>query len=363
MSRPAEAEGSRVGKLRALLENAECDALVVCRRENVRYLSGFTGTSGALRITPQEAVLITDSRYAEQAAAEAPGFEIEVAPGSPAFLAATRTASRRIGIEEEGVSHALWRRIGGVVQEKGASILVPCGGLVEGLRARKEPAELALIERAVAIAAAALEEIRPLVRPGVTERDLALEIEFRMKRDGAENVAFDLIVASGPRAALPHGRASGRRLGAGEFVVFDIGARYEGYHSDLTRTMYTGVPGRGERTLYDTVARAQRDALEAVRPGVTGGEVDEAARRVIREAGHAGHFGHGTGHGVGLEVHESPRIGAGSEDLLDHGMVVTVEPGVYLPGKCGLRIEDMIVVSPEGSRRLTPHHDDAWALG
>ncbi len=363
MSDRADRDAARLGRLRALFEGAGCDALIVCRRENVRYLSGFTGSAGALRITPADATVVTDSRYAEQAAAEAPGFAIEVASGIPALIAASRTPARRIGLEEEGVTHALWRRIRGVVEEKGPAVLIPCMGLVEGLRARKDPEEIALIEKAIAITVGAFEATRPLIRPGVTERDLALEIEFRMKQAGAENVAFDLIVASGPRAALPHGRASGRSLGAGEFVVFDIGARYEGYHSDLTRTIFTGSPGSAERSLYETVALAQRRALEAVRAGVKGGDVDEAARRVIREAGHGDRFGHGTGHGVGLEVHESPRIGAGSEDLLDHGMVVTVEPGVYLPGECGLRIEDMVVVSPGGARRLTPPNADAWALG
>lgn len=350
----------RVAALRRRLEADSLDALVVGKRENVRYLSGFTGTSGALRIGADEAVLLTDSRYAEQAAAEAPGFDIEIVAGPPALLAAMRTPAQRVGFEPGSLGYDLWERMRAIVEGKRGGSLIPCSGAVEALRACKDPAELVLIEKAVRIASEALEEVRTMAIPGAIERDLALEIEFRMRRAGAEAAAFDLIVASGPRAALPHGRASGKRLSAGEFVVFDIGARFEGYHSDMTRTLFIGSPGRRERALYETVLAAQERAIRAIRPGATGQVVDEAARSVIREAGHGEHFGHGTGHGVGLEVHESPRIGSASADVLEAGMVVTVEPGVYLPGECGLRIEDMAVVEATGCRILTPRGPSTW---
>jgi Xaa-Pro aminopeptidase len=357
---PGTAVAVRLQALRQRLEADGIDALVVTKRENVRYLSGFTGTSGALRVASDEAVLITDTRYAEQAGSEAPAFALEVSSGAPALLAAMRTGKRRVGFEADALWYELWHRMREAVEGKRGGVLIPCHGLVEIQRARKDAAEVARIERAAAIAAAALEAVRPMAVPGAAETDLALEIEFHMRRAGAESVAFDLIVASGPRAALPHGRASGRRLQAGEFVVFDIGARFEGYHSDMTRTLFTGRPGPRERALYDTVLAAQDRAIGAIRPGVAGRVVDEAARTVIAEAGHSEHFGHGTGHGVGLEVHESPRIGSASADVLETGMVVTVEPGVYLPGECGLRIEDMALVVETGCRMLTPRPESAW---
>ncbi len=351
---------SRLQALRQRLAADRIEALVVSKRENVRYLSGFTGTSGALRITAEEAVLMTDSRYTEQAGAEAPGFDVETCSGAPALLATLRTPMLRVGFEAGAVGYELWHRMRGAVEDKRGGVLIPCTGLVEILRARKDATEIALIERAARIAASALEAIRPLAVPGAVERDLGLEIEFHMRRAGAESAAFDLIVASGPRAALPHGRASGRRLQAGEFVVFDIGARYEGYHSDMTRTLFIGRPGPRERALYDTVFAAQDRAIGAIRPGVTGQVVDEAARSVIGAAGHGERFGHGTGHGGGLEVHESPRIGSASADVLEAGMVVTVEPGVYLPGECGLRSEDMALVETTGCRMLTPRPASTW---
>ncbi|MFQ5701421.1 MAG: M24 family metallopeptidase [Acidobacteriota bacterium] len=352
----------RVDDLRSLFSSVEIEALVVSKLENVRYLSGFTGSAGSLRVTESEAGLVTDSRYAEQAAAESPDFEIDVTSGAPAVIAATRAAVRRIGFEAGAICYDVWEGLRGVVQDKAGGVLVPCRGLVERLRARKDPSELALIKQAVDIASQAFERTLPMVRPGVSEKDLALEIEFRMKMAGAEAVAFDLIVASGPRSSLPHGRASGRKLAAGEFVVFDIGARFEGYHSDMTRTIYTGEPGVKECELYETVLGAQRAAIRAVVPGATAGSVDEAARSVIREKGFGDHFGHGTGHGVGLEVHEAPRVGTSSTERLEPGMVLTIEPGIYLAGEGGVRIEDMIVVEQNTHQVLTSLDKTSWAL-
>ncbi len=351
----------RLRKLRGLLADRHLDALIVSSLPNVRYLSGFTGSSAALLVDADHALLITDSRYAEQSAAEAPGFDIDVSPGVPALVAARSAGPRRVAFEAEAASYALWEQMRGAA-EKSSAQLAPVRGLVESLRARKEPDEVALITRAVEITSAAFEEVLPMVVPGAVERDLALELELRMKRAGAEDVAFDLIVASGPRSALPHGRASEKRLSAGEFVVFDIGARYKGYHSDMTRTVFLGNPGSADSELYNTVLSAQLDGIAAAKSGVAAGDVDAASRRVIDAAGHGSRFGHGTGHGVGLAVHEAPRVGQRSEEVLEEGMTITVEPGIYVQGRGGVRIEDIVLVTREGCRVLTPTPKDRWIL-
>jgi len=354
--------GSRLDALRGLLAPSCVDGLVVTTLENVRYLSGFTGSSAALLITEATALLVTDTRYAEQSASETQGFEIEVAGGVPACVATRRAGTKRVGFEAGGVSYDVWETLRSVAQEAPGASLVPCRGLVEGLRIVKDADELELLQRAVDIASEAFEQTLPLVKPGAVERDLALEIEFRMKQAGAEDLAFDLIVASGARSSLPHGRASDRRLGEREFVVFDIGARFRGYHSDMTRTVFMGRPEKRARDLYHAVLGAQQAAVDAIKPGVTAGRIDAAARSFIDEAVWPGRFGHGTGHGVGLQVHEAPRVGPGSEQPLKPGMVLTVEPGIYEPGEGGVRIEDIVVVTETGHRVMTPTPKDRWTL-
>ncbi len=350
----------RVERARRLLDETRLDALVVSCPENVRYLSGFTGSSGALLLAIDRLVLATDSRYAEQAAGETTGCDVEIGSGPPALAAAGLAGPLRIGFEPGSVTYELWERMGAAADPRAR--LVPAAGLIERLRRCKEPAELDRIRTAAAIASSSFEAILPLVVPGAVERDLALEIEMRMKRAGAEAVAFDLIVASGPRAALPHGRASERALGAGEFIVFDIGARYKGYHSDLTRTLYTGTPDARARRIHETVLCAQEAAIAAVAVGAIAREVDGAARETIASAGFGDRFGHGTGHGVGLEVHEAPRLGPRSTEVLEEGMVVTVEPGIYIPGETGVRIEDMVIVRAGGCEPITTIAKDTWSL-
>jgi len=359
---PPHAEGlvTRVERARGLLAEAGLDALVVTRPENIRYLSGFTGSSGALLLEGDRLSLATDGRYAEQAARETTGCRIEIGSGPPALIAVGLAGEIRLGFEPGAVTYALWQRMAAVARR--GLRLVPGDGLVERLRRCKEPAELALIRRAAAIASESFEAIRPLVAPGVLERDLALEIELRMKRAGAEATAFDLIVASGPRAALPHGRASEKPLGPGEFIVFDIGARYKGYHSDLTRTLHTGAPDARARRIYETVRSAQEAAIAATAAGALAGDVDGAARDAIGSAGFGDRFGHGTGHGVGLEVHEAPRLGPRSNEVLEEGMVVTIEPGIYLPADTGVRIEDMVIVRAGGCEPITTLAKDTWSL-
>lgn len=358
----AQTSNGRIEALRALLPTCGIDALVVSSPQNVRYMSRFSGSSASLVISGSRALLITDSRYAEQASTESPEYEVRVVGGAPAIAAAAEIPEGAAGFESGSVSVATWESMKRRAGDRPGRRLVPVGGLVERLRLAKTGEEIALIGEAASIASRAFESLRPLIRPGVLERDLALELEFRMKLAGAEAVAFDLIVASGPRSALPHGRASGKAVGAGEFVVFDIGARYRGYHSDMTRTLFLGRPDRTARRIYDTVLRAQAAGMAAVRPGATGGEVDAAARGPIEAEGFGERFGHGTGHGVGLEVHEAPRIGTRTNDVLGGGMVITVEPGVYIPGYGGVRIEDLLVVEESGYRVLTSPSKSDWIL-
>lgn len=344
----------RVAALRAKLAGGGLAALIVSQAENRYYLSGFTGTSGWLVIGPGHALLVTDGRYAEQARGEAPEFHVVEHP--PGEHYETMAAVLRdfppgpVGFEPHATSYASH---GEMLAKLGGRQLAPAGTLVEDLRLTKDSGELALIRRAVALADRAFEHICRFVRPGVREADLALEVEFFLRREGADEKAFPTIVASGPRSALPHGVASARRIAAGEFVTLDFGCRVEGYHSDITRTVCVGEPAREQQALYDLVLEAQRAGIAAIRPGRTGRDADAAARAVIAAAGHGARFSHGLGHGVGLAVHEGPRLSPKSEDVLEAGMVVTVEPGVYVPGIGGVRLEDVVCVTAGGCEVLT----------
>jgi Xaa-Pro aminopeptidase len=254
----------------------------------------------------------------------------------------------RWGFDGEAVSFDLHRRL----QEAGLS-LVPTSGMVLGLRMVKDREEIAKLRRACAIAADALEEAFDRIRPGMTEREAALWLEVRMREMGAEGPAFPFIVASGPRGSLPHATAGSRALAPGDMVTFDVGCRYFGYHSDITRTVALGRPSPELQEVYELVRRAQEAGIAAVRPGVRARDIDAAARQVIVDGGYGERFGHGTGHGVGLEIHEWPRLSSRSDDELRAGMVLTVEPGIYLPGLGGVRIEDTVLVTEDGAQILT----------
>ncbi|MBE3590422.1 MAG: aminopeptidase P family protein [Firmicutes bacterium] len=345
-------------RARRALENARehgADALIVQSAPNRRYLTGFTGSEGTIVITSEGVHLLVDFRYVEQAKLQAPGAHVQMyrreelwAKVAEALAAA---GARRPGFEAEHVSWARWRKMVESLPEGVEA--VPVTGAVERVRAVKDAGELELIRRAMRITDEALAAVLPEVRPGVRERELALRLEWEMKRRGAEGTAFDFIVASGPRSAMPHGVAGDRALERGDFVTFDIGARYQGYCADMTRTVILGEADERQRAIYDLVLRAQEAALAAVRAGVRASEVDAAARRVIADAGYGEAFGHGLGHGVGLDVHEAPSLNARSEDVLEEGMVVTIEPGVYLEGWGGVRIEDSVVVTAAGYELLT----------
>ncbi len=343
----------RLAGIRSRMRDSEVDGLVVSAPANIFYLSGFRGSSGALLITPDRAALFSDFRYRLQASEQAPDFaftEVERRLLTGVGRAAAEGGVRRLGYEQ---GHLVCGRRDELAEEVPDAELVATPDLVEGLRAVKSPAEVDRIRKAVRLADRALAHMVSLLRPGARERDIALEGEFLMRREGAEAAAFDIIVASGPRSALPHAETTARELQPGDLVVIDIGARAAGYCSDMTRTFAVKSASPEAREVYGLVYRAQRAGTAALRGGAICGEVDAAARSLIEEAGHGEDFGHGLGHGVGVEVHEAPRLGRKEETELAPGNVVTVEPGVYLAEMGGVRLEDLLVVAPEDARILT----------
>lgn len=326
--------------------------MLVTSPPNVRYLSGFSGSSGALLVGEGRGVLFTDSRYTVQAAEEAAGVEVRTVEGPPAAAALETVGEGRIGFEADSVTVEDHRRLSSVA--KGAS-LIPLSGHVEALREIKEPGEVAAIEASLRVTSEAFEEGVSLIREGVSEIEVASAVEGAMRRRGAAAPAFESIVGSGPRGALPHARATTRRLRRGEAVIMDIGAMVDGYASDMTRTVFLGEPGARGREIYAAVLEAVRRAEGEVREGASAGQVDAAARHALDEAGLSDHaYGHGTGHGLGLQVHERPRLARGREERLREGMVLTIEPGVYIPDWGGVRIEDVVLVEQGGCRIMTP---------
>jgi Xaa-Pro aminopeptidase len=346
---------NRLQKLRGRFAEKGIDAVFITQSENRRYLSGFDGSAGYLLITEKKAVLATDFRYTEQAAKEAPDFEILKISGKIAdwFPGLVRDAGiRRPGFEASDVTFDFHRQLAEILKKKKTAVgLVPVNGLVESLRAVKEPGEIALMEKAAAIADAAFEDVEATIKAGMTEKQVAWELEKTLREHGSQSLPFEVIVASGPQAALPHAKPTGRVIKDGEMVLIDMGARYQGYASDLSRTLCVGVPDDRYREIYRTVLDAQMKAIDIIRAGMTGHQADGSAREVIEKAGYGEAFGHSLGHGVGLAAHELPRLGPGSEEVLTESMVFTVEPGIYLSGWGGVRIEDMVVME-QGRVRL-----------
>jgi Xaa-Pro aminopeptidase len=339
---------SRADRVAGRLAGAELDLLLVTDPVNLRYLTGFTGSNGLAVVGPDVRRFVTDFRYVEQAAAQVPEFDREQAPSEfvQALAEGWPAGPLRLGFEDEHVSVARHRRLREVIP--GRIELVPAGGLVEAERLVKDPGE---IERIRAAAALVDEVYGWLLEQGIvgrTEREVAVALEHRMRELGAEGPSFSSIVASGTRGALPHAVPEEAAIEPGTLVTLDLGARLDGYCSDCTRTWATGELPDDLAAAYALVQHAQAAALAAVRPGVAGREVDAVARDIIDAAGHAEHFGHGLGHGVGLAVHEGPRLARSAGAALAPGHVVTVEPGVYLPGRGGVRIEDLVVVTDDG---------------
>jgi len=354
---------TRLQKLQTSAAKERFDALLVSQPENRRYLSGFTGSSGWLLVSQQKAILATDFRYVEQAKGESPDFEIVQTKGElhdwlPGLI--SDSGWNRLGFEANCISYDSHHKLTEAIETKHVDLeLIPTTGLVEELRAIKEPGELDSITRAVALADAALEQAQSIIRPGITEKGAAWEIEKLLRQEGSEGIAFEIIVASGPNSALPHARPTERTIQSGEPVLIDMGARFNGYCSDLSRTLFFGQADNTLRRIYDIVLRAQTAAIEGVEAGMDAAQADRLARSIIEQAGYGDAFGHGLGHGVGLAVHESPRLGFSSSDSLLDGMVFTIEPGIYLVGQGGIRIEDMAVLENGKARVLTGARKDS----
>lgn len=349
----------RVDRLRAVLEKEGVEGFAIINIEgsdslNLRYLTGFAGTFGILIITQKEQILMTDSRYLERVKQETAGFEIVELKGNWAERLGEQLKSlglKRIGINDLTIS----LHNAGQLREKAEVEPLPLSGPVERLRLRKDEEEVEKIKEAVELTDRAFAHALKVVRPGMSEREIAWELEKWLREHGSDGLAFPSIIATGPNSALPHATPSDRPIAEGDLLLFDIGARYQGYCADMTRVVAIDRPTERQIEIYETVRRAQERALEGIKPGMTGIEADRIARGVIQEAGLAKRFGHGLGHGVGLEVHEGPRLSPFAEpkERLEPGMVVTVEPGIYLPGEFGVRLEDLCVVRDEGLEILT----------
>ena len=338
----------RLQRLRQKLAEKKIDGIFISQPENRYYLSGFDGSSGYLLITPRDTVLATDFRYIEQAKVQAPSYRIfqitnNTADWFPRLVA--EMGLSRLDFEAKDITFAFYRQLSDILNKAQSRLqLVPVDGLVESVRMIKEPEEIELITRAAEITDSAIAYIEGVIRIGMTEKEVAWEIEKFLREHGSQALPFDVIVASGPNSALPHAKPSQRQINAGDPIMIDIGASAGGYGSDLTRTICSGVPDDTFRKVYDTVLKAQLTALDGIREGMSGEEADNLARAVIEKAGYGEAFGHALGHGVGLVTHEQPRLGPTSTELLTSGMVFTIEPGIYLAGWGGVRIEDLVVM-------------------
>jgi Xaa-Pro aminopeptidase len=378
------ARPARLARLRARFASAGVDAYFGVRREHMRYLTGFTladgeeksaGNSGQFLVGGEDVTVLADSRYTIQAGREAPDARLFEAyndlPARWSDLVAS-VGARRVAVEAGFVSHAVWGRLAAAAPDVE---LVPVEGWVEADRATKEPAEIERIAAACAVADRALAALLPEIRPAVTEAELALRLEWLIRTGGAEALAFDVACLSGPEAALPHGAPGDRPVRERAVLLFDFGAQVAGYRSDMTRTLFVGEPVARDLEVYELVARAQAAAIAALETGVarrggatppSGRTIDGVARAVISAAGHGAHFGHGTGHGIGLATHEAPSLGRfGTDDPLPSPTVFSVEPGVYLEGEMGVRIEDLVVLDAAAGRveRLTRFPRDPLVVG
>jgi Xaa-Pro aminopeptidase len=350
-----------MSRLQRALAEQQVDFLLITYLPNIRYLCGFTGSSGALVVGERGASFFTDGRYTQQARTEVQGAQVRIARKPPLMAAGEWLAGRHpsnrgsrqtLGIEGDHLTVADRRRLSGILPRHFRLGETPVR--VEQVRLVKDQDELQLLRKAVLLGASLFELALQNIKPGLRECEVAAEMEYGARQAGAEGMSFETIIASGQRSALPHGRASGEAIAKQGFVVCDFGVILAGYCSDMTRTVYVGRPSDEARRFYDAVRTAQQAAVDSVGPGVPVSEVDRSARKVLKKAGLARYFTHSTGHGVGLEIHEAPRVAAGQREVLQSGMVITIEPGAYIPGRWGVRIEDMVVVTPEGCQVLTP---------
>lgn len=344
----------RIRRIREKIVELGLDGLLVASPENRRYLSGFTGSTGTVLILPDAKLLFVDFRYVEQARQEAKGFQVVLVSGKSTQMAALEKAKDlgvgRLGIESK---HTTVKEFEDMRKDADEVELVLTEDVCEGVRVIKDEEELEFIRKAAEIADQTFSYILGVIRPGVSEREVAAQLEYKIKLLGGEGTSFASIVASGPRSALPHGTASDKIIDTGDLVVLDFGVRYKGYCSDMTRTVAVGDISPGLREIYDIVYEAQQFARNNIIPGMTGHDADRLARDLIESKGFGEQFGHGLGHSVGLLIHEEPRLGVNSEVVLESGMVVTVEPGIYLPGVGGVRIEDLCVIREDGLEILS----------
>jgi Xaa-Pro aminopeptidase len=345
----------RLRRLQAVISEHRLNVLIVIHLPNVHYMCGFTGSAGVLLVSARDKVLFTDGRYTEQARRETKGAKVKIVKQSPLLAAAewlgNRKNLRRVGIEAGHVTVADRTTLSKVLG-RGFSLL-SAPPLVEPMRMIKDSDEVTRIRSACQLGVELFATIRANLVPGIPESQVAGELELAARKFGAEQMSFPTIIAAGARSALPHGRASSAPIPARGFVVCDFGVILAGYCSDMTRTVHMGSPTPDARAAYEGVREAQQAALDAVKPGVTAGEVDHAARKLLYNRKLGKYFTHSTGHGVGLEIHEAPRVAAAQKEVLRPGMVITIEPGIYIPGKWGVRIEDTVVVTETGCEILT----------
>ena len=342
----------RINKLKEKLKEKDIEAFLVTKKENVRYLSQFTGTAGKLLITQNDSVFITDFRYLDQAEKQTDGCVIEeinsnFINGFSELL--KRKNIKNLSFESQDLNFKMYQKLKNKLD---LDSLNPVESVVENLRMIKDQAEIAKIKKAVEIADRGFQFLLDFIEVGKTEKEIALELEFFMKRNGGEANAFDFIVASGKRGSLPHGVASDKKVEKGDLVTIDFGTVYQGYHSDITRTVAVGEPQQKLKDIYELVLRAQKKVIAEIRADMSCVEADKIARDLISEAGYKKNFGHGLGHGIGLEIHEAPRVSYSSEDELKAGMVVTDEPGIYISGLGGVRIEDDLLITETGCEVL-----------
>jgi len=349
---------ARIPRLRSGMAAAGVDALLVTDLTNIRYLTGFTGSAAMVMVTANDVWFVTDGRYTTQSEAELAGAGVQATLEVPPraddqrrIMADAAAGCDRVALEADHVSWAQQQRF--AAEWFTTAELVPAVGLVEALRLKKDSGEVARLQAAASIADIAFARLRHRLADRPTEAEFGLELDTEMRRLGAADVSFETIVASGPNAARPHHSPGPRTITAGDLVVVDFGALVDGYHSDMTRTQWVGEPSATQRRMWDVVVESQQAGVDAVHAGVTTGQVDTACRQIIDAAGWGEAFLHSTGHGVGLDIHEQPRLSSGGDVTIDAGWVVTVEPGVYLPEHGGVRIEDMVLVEPDGCTSFT----------
>ncbi|MDQ0269406.1 M24 family metallopeptidase [Cytobacillus purgationiresistens] len=342
---------TKIQKLRSNFAKLGIDGFLITSPYNRRYMSGFTGSSGVVLISEEKALFITDFRYTEQAAKQCEGYEIVKHTGSipdEVGKVVKQLGIKKLAFEQDHVTFSAHQTFNNAI----AAELVPVSGVIENLRLIKDESEIKILKEAARIADAAYTHILDFIQPGKTEIEVANELEFFMRKAGATSSSFDMIVASGHRGALPHGVASEKVIEKGELVTLDFGAYYDGYVSDITRTLAVGKPNPKMKEIYDIVLEAQLRGMKGIKPGITGKEADALTRDYITEKGYGEHFGHSTGHGIGLEVHEGPGLSSKSDIVLEPGMVVTCEPGIYVPGLGGVRIEDDTIITKDHNESL-----------